>query len=189
VAEHEEDRNNQDFSLQISTEKRNVSFSARSNLDFFADSGATSHMSDQQQFFDTLEMIDTGTWTVSGVGGVSLPVRGRGNIRIETTVDGITRSGLIKDALYVPDLGTNLFSIGTATENGAEIHFNNQQVYFSRHGITFMVGQRAGRGLYHLNITVVPKERSLTGKHLVINKFFFGSVLPSFLLSLDYSGK
>jgi hypothetical protein len=40
VAEHEEDRNNQDFSLQISTEKRNVSFSARSNLDFFADSGA-----------------------------------------------------------------------------------------------------------------------------------------------------
>jgi hypothetical protein len=70
-------------------------------------------------------MIDTGTWTVSGVGGVSLPVRGRGNISIETTVDGITRSGLIKNALYVLDLGTNLFSIGTATENGAEIHFNN----------------------------------------------------------------
>jgi hypothetical protein len=39
-----------------------------------------------------------------------------------------------------------------------------------------MVGQRAGRGLYHLNITVVRVlllERALTGKHLVINKFFF----------------
>ncbi len=55
VAEYEEDLNNQDFSFKISTEKRNVkSFSVRSNLDFFADSGATSHMSDQQQFFDTL---------------------------------------------------------------------------------------------------------------------------------------
>ena len=112
-------------------------------------------MSDQQQFFDTLEMIDTGTRTVSGVGGVSLPVRGRGDIRIETTVNGTTRTGLIKDVL---------FSIGTATENGTEIHFNNNQVHFSREGVIFMVGQRAGRGLYHLNIRVVPKDKAMTGK-------------------------
>ena len=75
-------------------------------------------------------MIDTGTRTVSGVGGVSLPVRGRGDIRIETTVNGTTRTGLIKDVLYVPNLGTKLFSIGTATENGIEIHFNNNNSIF-----------------------------------------------------------
>jgi hypothetical protein len=164
VAESKKDQKDHDFSLQSSIENRNVSFSVRSNLDFFADSGATSHMSDQQQFFDTLEMIDTETRTVSGVGGVSLPVRGRGDIRIETTVNGTTRTGLIKDVLYVPNLGTNLFSIGTATENGTEIHFNNNQVHFSREGVIFMVGQRAGRGLYHLNIRVVPKEKAMTGK-------------------------
>jgi hypothetical protein len=61
VAESKKDQKDHDFSLQSSIENRNVSFSVRSNLDFFADSGATSHMSDQQQFFDTLEMIDTGT--------------------------------------------------------------------------------------------------------------------------------
>jgi hypothetical protein len=145
--------------ILASIEKRNVNFSVRSNLDFFADSGATSHMSDQQQFFDTLEMIDTGNRTVSVVGGVSLPVRGRGDIKIETTVNGTTRTGLKKGVLYVPNLGTNLFSIGTATENGTEIHFNNNQVHFSREGVIFMVGQRAGRGLYHLIIRVVPKQK------------------------------
>jgi len=62
-------------------------------------------LSDQQQFFDTLEMIDTRIRTVSGVGGVYLPVRGRG--KIKTNVDGITSSGIIKDALYLPNLGTN----------------------------------------------------------------------------------
>jgi hypothetical protein len=110
-------------------------------------------MSDQQQFFDTLEMIDTGTRTVSRVGGVSLPVRGRGEIKIETTVNVTTRTGLIKGALYVPNLGTNLFSIGTATENETKIHFNNNQVHFSSEKVIIMVGQRAGRGLYHLNIS------------------------------------
>ena len=164
MAESKKDQKDHDFSLQSSIENRNISFSVRSNLDFFADSGATSHMSDQQQFFDTLEMIDTGTRTVSGVGGVSLPVRGRGDIRIETTLNGTTRTGLIKDVLYLPNLGTNLFSIGTATENGTEIQFNNNQVHFSRLGVIFMVGQRAGRVLYHLNIRVVPKEKAMTGK-------------------------
>lgn len=118
-------------------------------------------MSDQLEFFETLEVIDSGSWTVSGVGGVTLPVHGRGNIRIETTVNGTTRSGQIKDVLYVPILGTNLFSIGTATENGTEIHFNNNKVYFSRRGITFMVGQRAGRGLYHLSIRVIQRDKAL----------------------------
>lgn len=164
VAEIAKGEHGTDFSLQILSDHSSLSFSVRSNLDFFADSGATSHMSDQLDFFDTFEAIDTGTWMVSGVGGVSLPVCGQGNIRIETTVNGITRSGTIKDVLYVPLLGTNLFSIGTATENGTEIHFNNNQVYFSHQGTTFMVGQRAGRGLYHLNIKVVTKERVMLGK-------------------------
>jgi hypothetical protein len=57
-------------------------------------------------------MIGKGTKTASGIGDVSLLVRGRGNIRIETTGDGITLSELIKDSLYVPNFSTNLFSIG-----------------------------------------------------------------------------
>ena len=53
-------------------------FSARSTDDFFADSGASHHMSDQRSYFSSMTPIQKGQWLVKGIGGISLPVLGQG---------------------------------------------------------------------------------------------------------------
>lgn len=53
--------NNQEWGMTSST-----SFDPRSVFAFFADSGATRHMSDQKSFFSNFSSIEEGKWSVSG---------------------------------------------------------------------------------------------------------------------------
>lgn len=59
---------------------------------------------------------------------------------------------MLRGVLLVPGLGTNLYSVGTATEAGAQILFDNDTVSLSRNGVILLEGSRAGRTLYHLKI-------------------------------------
>ena len=59
---------------------------------------------------------------------------------------------MIRNVLYVPRLGTNLFSIGAATKAGSEVHFVEETVTFVRCGRTEIQGQRVENTLYYLNI-------------------------------------
>jgi transposase InsO family protein len=59
---------------------------------------------------------------------------------------------VIRNVLYVPRLGTNLFSIGAATKAGSEVHFVEETVTFVRCGRTEIQGQRVENTLYYLNI-------------------------------------
>jgi hypothetical protein len=63
------------------------------------------------------------------------------------------KPAVIKKVLYVPELGTNLFSILAATRLGWEVIFSGTTVRISsaKHEV-IMVGERAGRGLYLLKI-------------------------------------
>lgn len=55
--------------------------------------------------------------------------------------------------LHVPDLGTNLFSIVSATEAGMKAIFNGNKVnIFTPDASIYMEGDRAGRTMYHLRI-------------------------------------
>jgi hypothetical protein len=55
--------------------------------------------------------------------------------------------------LHVPELGTNLFSIGSATEAGMKAVFTGTSVnILSPDGNTFVEGERAARTMYHLKI-------------------------------------
>ena len=74
-------------------------------------------------------------------------------------VNGEDRVIIIHKILHVPRLGTNLFSIGTATENGIEAVFIDNQVFFFRNGKVEITGKHAGRTLYHLNIRSHINER------------------------------
>jgi len=58
----------------------------------------------------------------------------------------------MRGALLVPGLGTNLFSIRTATDAGLQVFFSNEDVSFTRNGTVLMEGKRAGKALYRLNI-------------------------------------
>lgn len=93
-----------------------TSFATRSIFDWFADSGATSHMTDQRSLMTNYTSIPPGSWMVRGIGGANLAVHGQGQITVIT--EGNEKEHIISPVLYVPNLGTNLFSIVSITEAG-----------------------------------------------------------------------
>lgn len=88
-------------------------FSARSNYDFFADSGASHHISDQRSYFSSMTTIQKGVWLVKGIGVVTLPVLGQGSIDFPATVDGKQYPGEFTEVLFVPSFNATLISVGT----------------------------------------------------------------------------
>ena len=121
-------------------------------LHSFADSGATKHMSDQRNLFEAFTPVEAGTWSIIGIGDNHLEVRGRGNIKIIIDIDGSKTTRNIRDVLYVPGLGTNLFSIGAATEHGLEARFQGDQVRFYNGDSLVLKGRRTGDTLYLLDL-------------------------------------
>lgn len=140
----------QDYSLVSVTPR----FDTRSNGDWFADSGATQHMTDQREWLTNFINVPDGSWAVKGIGSSSYPVRGSGDVQIWiTTTDGVKKPATIKGVLYVPGLGTNLFSIAAATDLGWMATFTGTNVHFSSaNGNCIMSGERVGRTLYLLAI-------------------------------------
>ena len=74
------------FSKKDSGYPASACFVARSVFDWFADSGATSHMTDQLSLLMDYQPVEPGTWMVTGIGGTSLPVYGQGNVTVITEV-------------------------------------------------------------------------------------------------------
>lgn len=48
---------------------------------------------------------------------------GRGNIRIETIIKNKKFENILTNALFVPDINKNLFSIGSVTSKGIEAKY------------------------------------------------------------------
>ena len=148
---------------EVSGPKRDHSFISNSTCftsprsqDWFADSGATQHMTDQRKFFKCFSLVEENTWFVKGIGGAQLAVHGYGSIEFTALVDGTKWTALIETVLYVSDLGVNLLSIAAITEIGVTVHFIESHVIFNKNDSIVMVGERIGRTLYHLAITVDP---------------------------------
>ncbi len=142
-----EEQANKDQALLSST-----SFNPKSVLAFFADSGATQHMSDKKNLFENSTPIQPGSWSIAGIGDTHLQVLGKGHIRATINVKGETSTRLIEDVLYVPGLGTNLFSIGAATSSGLEARFSDDQVFLYRGNQLVLTGKRTGNTLYLLDL-------------------------------------
>jgi hypothetical protein len=85
---------------------------------------------------------------VTDIGGTQLLTAGQGDIRATTTIDGAEVSLIIKGVLFVPTLGTNLFSIGASTNEGVKVVFTNNEARFYRNGNLELVGKRTDNTLY-----------------------------------------
>lgn len=131
-------------------------------------------MTDKRSFFTTFKEIPPGVWKVNGIGGVQLEARGIGNINVTTFIEGEETKGMFQDVLFVPNLSVNLFSVGSATEAGLEVHFKGTKVLnqydkifiyivfdtylcisqasFSINDTTIMTGERIGDSLYQLSV-------------------------------------
>jgi len=78
----------------------------------------------------------------------------------------------MRGVLYVPGLGINLHSIGTATDADPKVVFADDTVSFSQDDVIIMEGKRAGKKtLYHLNIQQKSANLQLRGLSLWHQRF------------------
>jgi hypothetical protein len=100
----------------------------------------------------------TNSWIVKGIGEKRLYVKGVGDVFFKTHTGDESFTGILKNVLYVPDLGINLVSIGAATEKeNVQILFLEDEVLFSKNGRLSIKGKKAANGLYRLDISVIPE--------------------------------
>ena len=131
------------------------------NLDkqaWYADSGATEHMTERCDWFATFKNIPPGTWAVAVADDRDLWVRGIGDIHITRLIDGEQKKGILKKVLFIPELRRNLFSIGLASKAGLSFQtLGNRCVLYADlgQGPVVMEGTQAGT-LYKLSISPVP---------------------------------
>lgn len=133
-------------------------FLVRNPTDWFADSGATQHMTDQLSIMNNFTRVPQGSWMVNGIGGTTLAVHGYGDINVHTYVHGKQSNTVIKRALYVPKLGASLLSVAAITDLGLTVTFSGMKVFFKRGEKVEMVGERVGKNLYHMAITAQPVQ-------------------------------
>lgn len=109
-------------------------------------------MSDQKNLFEDFTPVEAGTWSIIGIEDNHLEVLGRGNIKAIIKINGSKLIRTINDVLYVPGRGTNLFSIGAATEVGLEAWFRGNEVLFYHKDSLILKGRRTGDTLYLLDL-------------------------------------
>lgn len=135
-----------------------AAFSPLARLDlseWFADSGATAHLTNQKNILQNIVTVPVGSWVIQGIHQSTANVHAYGDVVFESTVNGKTRNGLLKRVLYVPDGGINLISIGAVTALGTQVTFFGEEVSFKKNDVVEVTGRRAGRTLYKLNIKAI----------------------------------
>ena len=103
---------------------KSVTDSNSNIVTWILDSGATSHISYRKDIFSNLEPVDN-IYIKWGNTNTLLKATAKGNIDITFTSTKIPI--VLKDVLLVPELETNLLSLGQAVERGAEFRFNRNK--------------------------------------------------------------
>lgn len=141
------------------------------NLDkaaWFADSGATEHMTDHRDWFSTFTPIPKGHWSVVVADDQNIWVQGKGDIEITRTVNGKEKHGILRKVLYIPELRRNL-SIGIASKAGYSFQTNDGTCAIYRdfgRGPKVMEGVQIGT-LYKLSIKpVIPIKSDQPIQHV-----------------------
>jgi len=144
-----------------------IQFEGNFRDNWYVDSGCTIHMSDQFHLFSNYQAVKNGSWPVKGVGCSNnlLQAKGMGDITIQTNVNEEWHSGILKNVLFVPDLGVNLFSVRSATKVGLRVLFNNDRVTISKGEKIVAVGESFSNHLYRLNIRSVKNHHSKVGQN------------------------
>jgi hypothetical protein len=130
---------------------------------FFADSGATAHVTYEKHLLCNIVNVDKGSWVIQGFRGAQAEVECYGDIDFVATVHGKERSGTLRRVLYATQTGINLISIGQVTALGTNVNFSGENCEFVRDNVVEATGRRIGFSLYKIDIKAVvapspPKE-------------------------------
>jgi len=113
------------------------------------DSGCTTHMSNGQEDFEGPHDSQKGNVKLAG-GGTVIPVQGKGRVNIVADVEGHARSIQIEDVLRVPDLHTNLLSVGKITDRGYRVTFDSTRATVTDNNNRVVLTAYRRGGLYYL---------------------------------------
>lgn len=92
------------------------------NQDWYIDSGASAHLTVHKEWLENISSSVRMENIVTANNEI-LPVTCMGEIRITTATDNDNHSVIIKNAMCVPNLTTNLLSVSQLIENGNEVTF------------------------------------------------------------------
>ena len=84
--------------------------------DWVADTGTTSHITNQRDAFVTYQTLSDKT--VSGVGGLRTTVEGTGTVEVESICNGQKYLLRLENVLHIPSNPHNLFSLGRWDTSG-----------------------------------------------------------------------
>lgn len=124
---------------------------------WIADSGATSHMCNQEAWFKEYHLYKKPK-SVSVGDSRPISVLGIGKVEVlcENGQKGLT--AILEDVLLVPQLATNLLSIGRVVDKGISTVFKGDKVTFSKDNKTIATGNKLQNRLYIMNIAAVKEE-------------------------------
>jgi hypothetical protein len=111
---------------------------------WYMDGGATNHMIDRLDWFDSFTFVPQGHWPVMIVDNRRLWVRGVGSIHIKCLVNKTWEQCTIHRVLYIPEQKKNLFSVGQAADKGFTTTYMHQACYLTSnggHGKVVLVGK------------------------------------------------
>jgi len=132
--------------------------------EWFADSGATEHMTDKREWFQSFQSIDNLTWSVSVADDHKLYVRGVGDIIVQAKVNDTITLLKLKNVLYVPKLRRNLISTSRLTEKRVAIlHIRDicKMISDDGKGRLLMTAHKHG-GLWRMDIQAVVNKSSVS---------------------------
>jgi len=131
-------------SMTKQMDKNEYAAATETEIPFYCNSGATSHVSPNHANFAQFQQIPPST--VHSLNGTSISVIGRAKIRLHC---GKGHTLTLHDALYVPQAAIPLISIGRICDNGLTVIFKSDSCVFKNTlGKTIAGGTRIGKELY-----------------------------------------
>lgn len=141
------------------------------------DSGATSHMSPNKEWFNEFEAYDKPATCMAG-DGFGLEILGRGTIKVSSQLENDKVILVLRNVLYIPQLASNLISVGAAADQGIDTIFKGNHCEMTKGGTKLAKGVKmADEGVYLMKVDVVSsnalalmmsKKKSLDEWHRIL---------------------
>lgn len=127
--------------------------------DWLADSGASHHMTMNRSWFYEFEPITNNKLTITVGNSGIVYANGRGSVQVSAYVGNKKIEHKLVNVLYVPEIRCNLFSLGSAADNGVEAKISKDNLKLIRNNQVVAVGSRVFDRLYalHFETQVLPK--------------------------------
>ena len=123
-----------------------------SNVPTLIDSGASDHCFTNKEFFVTLALLPQPTIGLAAGKESIFKVLGKGKAKILVTINGSTKALTFENALYTPELWSNLISVSKLGEKGAKVYFDKQGAQIkAADGMIVMKAKRLGQ-LYEVEV-------------------------------------